>query len=573
MRTFNSLDLDSYPHLRLPITLLSRYFFFLSRRPVSTGNAHYLRRRLNSLKSLKKVFEEGADIISLQEGLRQLDAITPANFARLAEKLHLVLMPLFYAIDEMPGDVVVSSSTPPASFWHDVNRVLLLLGPAIGIGDEIILFPLPLWLKATHPNVEVTVLSAYKGLWNDVAGVDRTLCYRDHLDMLQALRGKAPFDGFDMVLLADFERPNLCPAVCFEGQIERYVELALGTQSLFLVDNRRRWLYRAPQPMPYFVNYYFVFDYLMRWMGLDPHVADRFSAIVQHNSEPITDHLRVYVSPFTSKYDPSSFYWSHLLGSLFQGSPPRPVQLVLDTGANASTERFASTLLRAVTPLLPNGVTVHLDRPAGDSPPLQALLSEIGKSHIVICTDSFAAHAAPPFGCATLVLAKAKLENWRVPHRLSYYFDADAPLSQVVAGMQQVMRHFETEQTNSIPISTPEENLEAMTCKLQGLFNGNGGMNAESETLREAFRDFACAYNAVVDRLPHWPAEFDSLFADFAYQKFSYALEHNDSTLDNPESDLVLHMRDRWQQWQNTNLRKYLGLALGKCDDRLGIIA
>jgi hypothetical protein len=80
------------------------------------------------------------------------------------------------------------------------------------------------------------------------------------------------------------------------------------------------------------------------------------------------------------------------------------------------------------------------------------------------------------------------------------------------------------------------------------------------DSLCGAYRDFSESYRTVAGRLTAWPPEFGVLFADVDY------LEPLDVPVDGVprglSGDLAFHLRDRWQWWQNTNLRKYLRLAL-----------
>ncbi len=553
------VSLQGYPHLRLPISLLIRYLYFLTRRPISRSNLHYLNQRLGGLKSLSVALQKDADIPGLTEAGRQLGALSPANFRHLARRLQYTLLPLAALIDQIPGDVVLSSSSPPRDLVRGARRSLLLLGPAIGIGDEIILFPLPVWLKGANPEATVSVCSAYPGLWERVRGVDRSLHYDDYLSLLAALRGAPPFDEFDLVILADFERPGLYPSICYEGRPDRYVELSLGTQSLSVVDNRRRWVHRAPRPSPYFANYYFGLDYLARWLGLAPEATDRFSTIVQRAGRPPDDHLRIYVNPFTSKHEPAEPYWSHLLSALFADPPGRQVQFALEPGPNTTTRRFAGALMRSAQARAPAGVRFVLaEQGRASTRSLQDSFGEMERAHLVVCADSFAAHAAPLFDCTTLVIATAGLENWRVPHRSSYYFESEAPLDQTVRGMQQVVRGWASRPTPGgapLPLGGPVFDLEEATRRLEASFK-----RGDFESIQVAFHDFLRVYSEVIDHLPQWPPEFGGLLSDFAYQTAFCPAQTDDSIPDDLRPAFVQHLRDHWQQWQNTNLRKYLGL-------------
>jgi len=551
--------------LKLPVSLLTRYVLFLTRRPISASNPHYLGRRLEGLRTLSEPLAR-ADVPLLTEAVRQLETMTPANFYRLAEQLQATLLPLAPAITELPRDYVVSGSSPRPELLGGARRLLLIAAPAIGIGDELILFPLPGWLRAANPGVEITVMSAYGGLWDRVGGVDHRLTYRTHRELLDAIRGEGPAGCHDVVVLADFERPDLHPAICAERPVDCYVELSLGGRSGVLVDGQHRWLHRARGPLPYASNFYFGLPHLAEWLGLDAGLGDGHRAAVRRTAEPPGDRLRVYVNAFTSKYDPSAVYWSRLLSALLQGRRARPVEVVVDPGTNAQTQAFAHSLVRSTSARTAPGVTFEVARPAeGTSMSFEDVFAQMERAHVTICTDSFPAHAAPLFGCATLVIADVGLENWRVPFRPVYYLSPQADVDSVAAAMGQVLRRFESgHRDEPLPLDdvAPERELQAAARRLRALFDDERCLDGGFGPLVEAYRDFSRSYRTVVERIADWPPEFGELFGDVDYLEALDLPAGGDGVPPALRGDLAFHLRDRWQWWQNTNLCKYLDMAL-----------
>src|SRR5205823_422280 len=111
-----------------------------------------------------------------------------------------------------------------------------------------------------------------------------------------------------------------------------------------------------------------------------------------------------FVSPFSSKYDPSPRYWSTLVATLVPDDAGRSVRFVLDPGPNPTTRRFAADVARAAAARSRQPAVAHTvaapDRPGGLS--LRGVFAELKRSHVVVCADSFAAHAGPRMGCTTL---------------------------------------------------------------------------------------------------------------------------------------------------------------------------
>lgn len=544
--------LDLAPEHQLPFALLSHYLFFLTRRPISRSNLHYLESRLLGLKSLREELARAA-VPEAETAVRLLAALQPASFPRLAPGLQLALLPFLHATAALPRDVVVAEG-PPAGGLDGLEgggrRVLLVLGPGIGIGDEIMLFPLPRWLREARPHCQVTVLTAYPGLWDRVLGVERALCYAGHLELLRALRGEPPYDGYDLHVLADFESPDLHNSICAEGRPDLFLELSIGHRSAWLVDNRRRWLHRIVHAPPYFENYYSGLHQVLRCLGLSPRAAGRFDGLVRCQDARPREALRIFVSPFTSKYNPAQSYWHRLLGALAAGERERPLILALDAGKNAVTERFATALRRALAARVPAGVTVEVARSEGSCfLSLPGVFRELEAAHAVVCADSFASHAAPLFGCTTLVVATAGLENWRVPFAGSYYFRAEDRVDEVGAAMRQVLGGAAAAQ-----LSQAESRLVDLGRRLEELFDAEP---SDGAAFHAAYRDFARTHRLVIAGLQRYPPELAALLSDVEHQ----------AALRSPEAEgdggraapaLMLHLRDQWERWQNTNLRKFL---------------
>src|SRR5688572_3091986 len=77
----------------LPALLLSRYLFFLSRRPMSGSNGHYLHQRIRSLQSLASTLDQfGSPAVA--SGGALLRGMNPGNVHETAERLQLHLLSL-----------------------------------------------------------------------------------------------------------------------------------------------------------------------------------------------------------------------------------------------------------------------------------------------------------------------------------------------------------------------------------------------------------------------------------------------------------------------------------------------
>ena len=526
---------------RLPVLLLTKYLLFLCRRPISQSNLHYLDSRLRGLKTL---CEPLAQAPGLAPVLQQLETLHPSGLPLRGDALQKALAPFARAAAQHPGQTVLHDGPPPADFVREARRVLLVFGPGIGIGDEIIFFPLPRWLRDEQPDLELTVLSAYQGLWDRVEGVSEIRRYITHGELLKALRGEPPFDGFDFVILGEFEAPGLSAAIAGEARLERFLEISLGGRSVVAFDRERDSLYRLPSPAPYFEGYYAFLDWQLRQLGLRP--RQRFDGKVQSTTPP-GGPLRFFVTPFTSKYEPSPAYWSHLLAGLAECSD-RPLHFVLDIGVSSATRRFAAELERSVRARLPTGTSVDKARPdKGQRLSIGGLLTDLERAHVVLCADSFTAHAGAQLDCITLVVAPQGLESWQVPAPRNFYFSAEQRVRRTVAEMSMALG-FET----PAPQSADRDRLRTLVETLTSLFET--GATEGLEALPSLYDEFLALSHRMVQQGGGGTLWNEAQGAPDSLRSVT-SLEVQGGTL---APALERHLWDQLQRWCNSNLAKSL---------------
>jgi hypothetical protein len=545
--------------LQLPLGLLSSYLFFLLRRPISGSNSHYLARRIQGLKSLAPALAT-SNSRQIREIAEKLDSLRPANFSTVARDLQARLL-LSYKPDPMPPDYVASTRAPGASLFSNVTRILLALCPAIGIGDEIIFFPVPASIKATLEKVHITVMSAYQGLWDQVKDVDSRIYYSAHRELLEVLQSANRNEQMapDLIIFGDFEKPGLASLVCREPGTRRYVEISLGAQYAAVVDNNAGCL-RSVTLMPEAqISYYAALDRLLEWLGIDRHKIQRYRDVVQSAPPAFSDTFRIFVSPFTSKYNPSLIYWTRVLSSLWDRSSSLPVEIVIDPGTTSATGRFSAALVNSARAHAAPGTRFSLACQSRGGLPLAGVFAEMERSHAVLCADSFAAHAAPLFGCTTLVVAAPGLENWRTPWSRSYYFDITRPVDEMVAAMREVLGYSD----ENLVQSSPTEVAPALAQDAFRLEQATDGMTAlldkgtagHSE-LTDAHARFSQAYDALVRGLAQWPAQYSALFHDVDYGRAQQRGKTDCNGLS--DADYLDHLRNVHSRWQSTNLCKLL---------------
>jgi hypothetical protein len=548
---------------RLPVLLLSQYLHFLSRRPISESNLHFLLARLRGLQSLEPVFA-GSGHPVLERLVRQLRQLHPSAFRRVAAALQLSLIPLTRGARTLPEDVVVQDSAPPPGWLAGVRHALIVFGPGIGIGDELMLAPLPRWMKQVTADLSISTLSAYTGFWERVPAVDRHHHYSSHLDLLQALRGGAPHDTADIVVFVDFESPELYRGIAADGGPRRYLEVSVGSRSAFLFDPARRRLFRVHHITPYYANFYHALHQTLRSLGFAANAATHFDGVVRRDTAKASDRLDVFVTPFTSKYDPSAAYWGRLLTRVARYLGPYPVRFHLDTGNTWRTRRFAIELARAVAAARPPNVDVRLAQDR--TPPslsLPGVYAQLDRCHAVICADSFAAHAGPLFDCLTLVLAKPDLKHWQVPFDRSFYFDPAWPIDRVTESMGTLVHEIRRPKTAAqvdASFSKAELDLSRWGSELAGDLQ-RGDLD---DGFADLYRQFAERYQVVVETRQRSDAG-TGIFAG----SFGSVIRGPDADWQ-PDADagMTHHLRDQVERWQNTNFAKYVRQAASRAPEQ-----
>jgi hypothetical protein len=169
------------------------------------------------------------------------------------------------------------------------------------------------------------------------------------------------------------------------------------------------------------------------------------------------------------------------------------------------------------------------------------------RCEVVLCADSFGAHAGPLFGCATLVIARAGLENWRTPYERSFYFDVQQPFDEVVPAMQSILSQLSNAPA-PVPLSSDAIALHCATRRLKEALAGAGWNGA--------YEEFTSAYSAVAGRLRDWPRHYAGLLCDVDYNRTWRSVDG-----DTPGAENIEDLRTDVNRWENTNLRKFVALA------------
>jgi hypothetical protein len=535
----------------LPLALLTRYLFFLSRRPISRSNSHFLGRRLAALQALVPALARRVPA-ALDAPLGGVSALTPPAFGRRIGALLDALVP-WLPPEEPPG--MMTTGVAPAGFFDGARRLRVVFGPAIGIGDEILCAALPAALRRAAPRAEIEVWSAYDGIWEEAGGgIDRLCPYHDGAGLVAALGGRPPAGAADVIVLADFEKPGLMHALAHEPAVGRYVELSLGARTACALDLRARVMHLFRPTLPPGANHYLLLRQALRFLGApDAPRPSPPACVVPRDGA----RARVFVTPFSSKYEPRETFWGRLLARI---AAPRAaaLRLVLDPGPNGTTARFAASLARALRGLAPAALEVEVAGDGGRTLPLRAALGEIERADVVLCADSFAAHAAPRAGRPTLVLATAGYESWRVPDGACFYFDPAAGAAAVAEGLEVALRVL-LPADGACPAQALSTGggprLRAAVARLEELLDARP--EPPLEPLVAAYDEAFRAYHGALPELRDGPLE--PLLRDAFYERLLPPAPPGAAEAPAElHADLRAHLRDQIERWWCTNLLRLL---------------
>jgi hypothetical protein len=232
----------------------------------------------------------------------------------------------------------------------------------------------------------------------------------------------------------------------------------------------------------------------------------------------------------------------------------------IETGSNHATEAFALELAKIAGASAPAGVHFELVSATGRSTSLDEIFECLEQSDMVLAADSFLAHAAPVFGVPATIVARDGVENWRVPDANNFYFSMQDPIPAVASSIRELIRDltlFDSPDARSVQRKRPEcQKLRRASDQVaQSLFSENQNL----ASVRDDWTACHQAYCRVSSELRNWPACFDAMLNDELYEHLigPWPETHNDNNVAS-EPAFLLHLQNRFHEWHNSNLQKYL---------------
>lgn len=296
------------------------------------------------------------------------------------------------------------------------ERILISIGPNIGIGDEMMYFALAQAMKARWPRVVITVFSCNDTLWDACPYVDQREYYPEE-PLIPFSRAEAFLKSdHSLVLFADFNCAPMYRMLEGYSAIPRFVYCDLGARIARIVDQTRRAIHEIT--LQGVLHVYDLLSVLIQRLGLT-----ESSSLASNNAAPTSSGIqnrpcKLFLNPFSTKnyrsIDPE--WWANSLDSI---GNIHAISVDIFQGLTHGSYDYARQIDKAIhSPYIskselcfPRGVT------------LCGTLKRALSCDLVFGVDTFTSHIGviQPLPTVTAYLNRHD-EAWRVPRSGSMAF-------------------------------------------------------------------------------------------------------------------------------------------------------
>jgi ADP-heptose:LPS heptosyltransferase len=409
---------------RFLISLLVTSRYHLTSRPMSYSNADWFRRLARQCdRLLAHLREEGWAALEppVEAGLAGLDPMNDGietwlvdpEARRAARRAWRVQYHTCFAGLSQPWSRLAPDEALTLARWPTPRRILVTVGPNIGIGDQLILFPLVQALRARFPAALIESLSSHASLWELCPAVDRAVQAADDLLAIPvAARDLLAQERDALVVFTEFASAPFYRNLEVVPGFDRFVYVDSGARCGRLVDQRRgavRELEGDPEQS--------IFEFCgaaRHWLGLAA-AGEPYGAAAAARWRPLRAPRVVYLNPFSSKDHAriSPLWWSRVLAEAAAGGP---IAATIFAGTNEECRRFARAIAAG---LGGSGCTaaLHGERAV---PSVGETITAAMHSDAVLGLDTFTGHL--PMLCATRAVVVffdgrgGSWDGWRSPH-------------------------------------------------------------------------------------------------------------------------------------------------------------
>ncbi|MFZ3047932.1 MAG: hypothetical protein WA151_18620 [Desulfatirhabdiaceae bacterium] len=381
-------------------------------RPISFGNRGYLEERVADLHQI------GSAIKDLLPRLKPVWRIIAGHVSQLLANISSDQKKK--AFDRIVQDC---DRTKYKEYWfHEItyvpasdrplltgpyDRILMVIGPGIGLGDEISCVELILSLRMKFPKAEFDFFGYYSGVWTQA---DST--FKTHSLV------KRPMMAFECVdqVMVDENRYNLLVvyinftglcfhlAFCLDRIRPDIVEIAVGQGKMWFMprDGSPFQVVHAMDPL-YPENYGALRQISNRLVGPVTGSVNKTGKICS------TEEFRIIISPLTSKpifLTPAD--WADIIEkTLCHVTNRKPVSCLVLPGMSASSADYARELVDRTTV---KNISEFNIRVLGSGGPLSSetayskVYHALNQAHLLVGIDTYTSHLAAMVSVASINL-------------------------------------------------------------------------------------------------------------------------------------------------------------------------
>ncbi len=429
----------------------------LSGRPISMSNTAYVVSSLKSLQSIASAAGKAAAELDpphreecrrfsrlLEETVRQPTAPQLAGMRHYIEND----LALYSKLRQMPYDF---APCPPHPFrGRTYTRILVMIGPGIGIGDEVsyTAFFRALARHFDVPPEDSEIFTFSPGLWETLVPEfpvtslsGRPLAFFERLR--KCLTTTPP--GQVLIVYASFMGQEMHRCLLPYRDLLDVMEIGLASAQAWLKlrGHKRGVTYRGrDQKSPNMIRA--LEELLAHLLGRRARIASRST---HSYCAPAAKAFRLFVNPFTSKFSPlTPQHWAQFINEV-RSALPRQTRLIcrVNPGLSPSCHEYSREIVRLTRKIVPAGITVSV---LGESSGMRidtengiaAMHRAVSRADFVLAIDTYTAHLAAYSNTVSLALCLNRNPEFWQPAVHTFWVDIHVGNRTVATLIRAIVR-------------------------------------------------------------------------------------------------------------------------------------
>lgn len=434
--------------LRL-LHLAREYAAAIAFRPISFGNLHYLQERVEELHilgremhmllpSLADEWRTVATRVSTAL-LRCASTDSQRSFASIVQACDSTRYRRFWERTTTP---IPAYESPILTKTYD--SIIVVTGPAIGLGDEISCADFMRHLRATWPLAHVDVYGFYTGLWQTVEQTFAAHAMNGNpLQCFVAIDDAVQKGNQDstLVVFINFTGLVFHLLFCMDTHKPDIVEIAVGRGTAWFASNKGGPVQVVSAHDAVYPNNYASLQVLTNELlgGTQRHRIP----VVQEQHE--RDEYRIVINPLTSKpiiLTPAD--WALLIGGSFASIPnAKPIRCTILPGLARQSWDYAKATADEIRHLrLPHCTAEVLngDTPLNSATAFRQVTRCIESADILIGIDTYTAHLAPMLSVPSVALCYERNTSFWVPSDKAFWVELQHNIDFLTEVVSLIMR-------------------------------------------------------------------------------------------------------------------------------------